>query len=105
MTFEWKSDPSNEQHIGFIAQEVQEIYPEMVITNEDGYKAVNYAVLVSSLVEAIKELDKKVNMLADENAKMKAELSAASSKSSEIEQLRSEIASIRELLLSPTKRV
>ena len=103
VTFEWKSDPSNEQHIGFIAQEVQEIYPEMVTTNEDGYKAVNYAVLVSSLVEAIKELDKKVDMLADENAKMKAELSAASSRSSEIEQLRSEIASIRELLLSPAK--
>ncbi|WP_421896539.1 tail fiber domain-containing protein [Marinoscillum sp.] len=102
VTFEWKNDDQNEQHIGFIAQEVEEVYPEMVNTKADGYKAVNYAVLVSSLVEAIKELDKKVSLLTDENAKMKAELSASVNQS-EMELLKSEIASIREILMLPVK--
>ena len=46
---------SNEPQIGFIAQELREIYPELVSENEDGYLSVNYSQLIPVLVEAIKE--------------------------------------------------
>lgn len=38
-----------------IAQEVEKIMPEVVSTNGDGYKSMDYAKLVPLLIEAIKE--------------------------------------------------
>ncbi|WP_310391211.1 tail fiber domain-containing protein [Hymenobacter sp.] len=47
--------PAGEQ-LGLLAQEVEQVYPELVSTDEQGYKAVNYAQLAPVLIEAIKEL-------------------------------------------------
>jgi hypothetical protein len=44
------------QQIGVIAQELEQVFPELVTTAADGYKAVNYAQLTPVLIEAIKEL-------------------------------------------------
>jgi len=41
--------------MGLIAQEVEKIIPEVVTTNVDGYKSVDYAKLVPLLIEALKE--------------------------------------------------
>ena len=49
--------------IGFIAQEVENIVPEVVKTLHDGTKAVAYQNVVALLVEAIKELNLKVEEL------------------------------------------
>ena len=49
---------------GFIAQELQEFLPEAVGQNDDGTLMVNYGNLTSVLVEAIKELDRKVEQLS-----------------------------------------
>jgi molybdenum-dependent DNA-binding transcriptional regulator ModE len=43
----------------FIAQELEKIYPEMVFTDDKGYKSVDYSRLTPVLVEAIKELNAK----------------------------------------------
>jgi hypothetical protein len=53
----------NPHQIGVIAQEVEKIIPEVVITHKDGIKSVAYGNLVGLLIEAIKELEKKVNEL------------------------------------------
>ena len=54
---------SNEE-IGLIAQEIEQVYPEFVHTNrENGYKLVNYNKLTAVLIEAIKELNAKVEKL------------------------------------------
>jgi hypothetical protein len=47
--------------IGVLAQEIEEILPEAVITRSDGYKAVKYEKLVPLLIQAIKELKVTVN--------------------------------------------
>lgn len=60
--------------IGFIAQEVETMFPELVKTDSAGYKAVNYAQMTAVLVEAIKELKKENGQLRSDNAEMKAEL-------------------------------
>lgn len=46
--------------VGLIAQEIESVIPEIVTTREDGYKAVKYDKMVALLVEAIKELDRKI---------------------------------------------
>lgn len=42
---EWKNEAGHGKFIGVMAQEVEEIMPEAVITRPDGYKMVNYGVL------------------------------------------------------------
>lgn len=45
---------------GLIAQRVEEILPHLVHTNEYGMKSLNYDGLIAYLVEAIKELSRKL---------------------------------------------
>lgn len=52
--FDWKE--SGEHSIGVIAQQVEQIVPELVHTNENGFKTVSYGKLTGLLIEAIKEL-------------------------------------------------
>ena len=56
VSYYWKDRSDNTEQIGVIAQEVEKIYPQLVHTNEDGYKSVAYANLVSPLIEAVKQL-------------------------------------------------
>jgi uncharacterized coiled-coil protein SlyX len=65
-SFEWNEE---KQHIykgkdyGVIAQEVQEIFPELVHKRENGYLGVKYEKLVAVLIEGIKELSREVEEL------------------------------------------
>jgi hypothetical protein len=68
---------SDEPQIGFIAQELEQVYPQLVITKDNGFKAVNYAQLVPVLVEAIKQqqamiedLQLQVNKLQQNSVEM-----------------------------------
>ena len=54
---------TNGRHIGFIAQEVEKILPEFVLTNEKGVKGIAYSNMVALLVEAIKEQNKIIESL------------------------------------------
>lgn len=62
-TYRWKKDhdaSKTEEHagqkvIGFIAQQVQQIIPESVCQDDDGYLAVNYESIIPILVEALKQ--------------------------------------------------
>ena len=58
--FDWNEKSSQLQQelghdVGLIAQEVEKVLPEIVITREDGIKAIQYEKVVPLLVEAIKE--------------------------------------------------
>ena len=63
-TFDWI--PTEEVHsnegtdIGVIAQEIEEQFPELVTTRENGYKAVKYDKLVAVLLQGIKELRQEI---------------------------------------------
>jgi hypothetical protein len=65
--FKWNelaSDPNKEKvQVGVIAQEVEAVAPEIVSTNEDGFKSVSYDKLVPLLIQAVKELSEKVKQL------------------------------------------
>ncbi len=51
---------NDKRDIGFIAQEMEKTFPEIVTTNKDGYKSIDYAKLTPVLVEAIKEQQKMI---------------------------------------------
>lgn len=56
VSFIWRDDArKGEADIGFIAQEVEQVVPEIVHTDADGLKAVDYPKLVPLLVKAIQE--------------------------------------------------
>ena len=48
---------------GLIAQEVESILPQAVSNNADGYKSIDYSAVVGLLVQAIKQLNQKVEQL------------------------------------------
>lgn len=56
VNYTWKNDETNKKNIGFIAQEVMEVLPEVVNKNNEGYYTVNESSVNAVLVEAVKEL-------------------------------------------------
>ncbi len=54
---------SNRKQIGLMAQSVEKVLPELVATDKDGYKAINYAHLTPVLADAVKQLTKKIELL------------------------------------------
>ena len=49
------------QQIGVLAQEIKEVFPELVSEDDNEMLAVNYQGLVPVLINALKEQDAKLN--------------------------------------------
>ena len=61
---EKKTIHGNQGHdVGVIAQEIEEVLPEVVQTRDTGYKAVKYEKIVPLLIESIKELKAEIEEL------------------------------------------
>jgi hypothetical protein len=64
ITFNWNELATDQDHeireAGVIAQQVQEVLPEVVKTRNDGYLGVRYEGMIPLLIQAIKELNQKV---------------------------------------------
>jgi len=66
VTFEWKSDQTNTTRVGFIAQEVEQLFPDFVTTDkETGLKAVSYGSFIPYIVSFIQDLANKIDELAN----------------------------------------
>jgi hypothetical protein len=59
--FKWKDNGENS--IGVIAQQIEQVLPEVVATTEEGTKSVSYGNIVGVLIEAIKELQQEIEVL------------------------------------------
>jgi hypothetical protein len=118
VSFDWRGNEfpelnlSNRHDIGVIAQEIKEIYPEVVTTNPNGYNSVSYATLVPVLIEGIKEQQKMIEdqkkmidslQIADAESKKKialleASLNKVATSENELASLKSEIEKIKAAL-------
>jgi hypothetical protein len=95
VTFDWKRDTpgmnfTEGRQIGFLAQEVEQILPELVTTDSRGYKSVAYANVVPVLVEAIKTLKKDYQAIQAENAELKARMKRLEALEEAVAQLKAE---------------
>lgn len=54
------SDAPKGKQLGFLAQEIVDVYPEATAIDENGIHYVNYQTLVPVLLQAIKELNNRV---------------------------------------------
>jgi hypothetical protein len=69
----YKNKISNREDMGFLAHEVQEIFPFLVNGEKDGdnYQSVNYNGFIALLVKEIQELKKNIDYLKKENIEIK----------------------------------
>lgn len=56
----------NNTEIGLLAQEVESVLPNLVFTDDEGRKLVNYTALIPVLIDAVKALQKEVEDLKAE---------------------------------------
>lgn len=79
VNYDWRvhefpeQDFTTQRQTGFIAQELEQLYPAMVTTDAKGFKSVDYSRLTPVLVEAIKELNEKILTLEKGNEALKSE--------------------------------
>ena len=69
VTWDWNSNADELQqslpNVGVIAQEVEEVLPQLVHDRENGFKAVDYARLTGLLIEAVKEQQTQIQELKE----------------------------------------
>jgi hypothetical protein len=64
VSFKWTDiNKSNTSNVGFIAQEIETIFPELVKNGVDNYKSVNYTGLIPYLVKHIQQLEERIQNL------------------------------------------
>jgi hypothetical protein len=67
VNFEWKeaSVMGSQEGVqtGFVAQEVEKIFPDWVITDRNGIKCISFKGFEALVVEALKELNSKINKI------------------------------------------
>ena len=62
ITIDGKSyEMKGKQKIGVLAQEIQEVFPDLIGEDTEGMLTVNYQGLVPVLINAIKEQEDKIN--------------------------------------------
>ncbi|MDO8658858.1 MAG: site-specific integrase [Candidatus Levybacteria bacterium] len=70
VSFNWKK--TGIASIGFIAQEVEKIAPELVSTGNDGYKSLDYSKITPLLTQAIKEQQAQITSLVEKTQNLAA---------------------------------
>lgn len=66
--------PDEREHFGLIAQEIENVFPEMVYTDENGMKSIAYFQLISPMIESIKDLNREKNLLKHEVKNLRSRL-------------------------------
>lgn len=66
-----ESTTQDATHYGLLAQEVKEIYPELVHEDAAGVMSINYIELIPILIQAMQNLSDKVEMLSSQNTTQK----------------------------------
>lgn len=80
VSYEWRRDEfpemnfSEGRHVGLIAQEVDSVLPELVVTDSNGYESVAYANLVAVLIEAVKEQQSQIVNQQEQIQRLTAEV-------------------------------
>jgi FtsZ-binding cell division protein ZapB len=86
VNYYWRADEfadqrfGSKQSFGLIAQEVEDAFPELVATDEKGYKVVNYSKLPLYTIQAVNELKMENDALKTQVADQQKQISALTSR-------------------------
>ncbi len=92
VSFTWRADEYPDRHFGrtrsfgLIAQDVEAVLPELVTTDEKGYKAVKYNQLPFYMLQAIKDLKAETDRLKSESDLLTADNDRLKSESDRVKQ-------------------
>jgi len=92
--FDWRLDEfpdmirNQGRQIGVIAQDLEKAYPELVSTNREGYKTVDYMKLTAILIEAVKEQQQVIEELENKNIQFINEIEKINDLQNQIDRLR-----------------
>lgn len=90
LTYDWKSEEFPElsfesgRQYGLLAQELEKIIPELVETDDNGWKSIEYSHIVPILIEAIKEQQSLIEKQTADNSILQNKLEKLSAEVSSI---------------------
>ena len=97
VSFKWKKDGKPDK--GVIAQELREIFPEMVDEASDGSLSVRYQSLISPLISSVQELNKRNKQLRTEADDLKSKVTTLKTENDalkgRVEKMERETASVK----------
>jgi chorismate mutase len=74
--FNFINDENKIKQLGFVAQEIEQVFPSMVAEDDEGFKSVKTTVIIPMLVKAIQEqqaiIDSQASAIADLTARLEA---------------------------------
>jgi len=81
VTFRYKSDPQAVKQYGLVAEEVEQVYPELVVHDEAGkVQSVRYSMLTSMLLNELLKQKKELKASRERENAMRASFEARLSK-------------------------
>ena len=95
--FDWDKDNpkasgmDDRRHVGFLAQELEDVLPEVVNVGADTYRTVEYGPIVAVAVGAVKEVNAKVDSLAVRNNRLARDIDDLKALNDEIRELREKV--------------
>jgi hypothetical protein len=102
--YTWREDSpfgkdDRKRQIGFVAQEIEAVIPELVTTDPSGFKSVKYANVTAVLVEAVKEQQAQIDALKKTIDELEAKLKMYESKENdELAIIRAELKKLNDLV-------
>ena len=103
--YEWRIDEFKEmnfpegEHYGVIAQQIEGIFPNLVLTDANGYKSVDYGHMAPILIEAIKEqqaiIEAQKKEIATEKVENESQQEEIKAQKHEIETIKAEASSAK----------
>ncbi len=99
VNFYWKDkkERGDKEQIGFIAQDVEKVLPE-VVNKESKYYSMQYAPVTALLVEAIKEQQKQIENLTDRITELENQNNDLKAQASDMDALKSEVELLKNMI-------
>lgn len=71
MEYNFKTDTNQKIHYGFIAQDVEPLFPELIIKNINGHKTINYIEFIPLLISKVQNMQKEIDELKSQSTFVK----------------------------------
>lgn len=91
--YTFKNDKNKSPRVGVMAQDLQKIFPDAVITGEDGFLRIRMEDMFFAVINAVKELDSKIAQITEQ---VKANLDLTAKLQEKIDSQEKEIIELKE---------